>query len=339
MEIGVDVSIIIVNWNSVTFLEQCLKSIYRNPVDFALEVIVVDNASFDGCEKMIQLKFPQVRFIQCDQNLGFAKANNAAFIRSKGRNILFLNPDTEVKIGALKTLCDLIDSLPSVGIVGAKLINSDQSIQTSCIQAFPTILNQFLNTDALRNIFPKAGIWGTAPLFAEENAPTEVDAVSGASLMINRSVFESVGMFSTDYFMYSEDIDLCFKVEKAGWKAYYVPTAVIVHYGGKSTKHSAVNAFSSVMMLESRYRFFRKTRSRWYCWLYRMTIFFSCIIRIGLVMLVWPIYVLRGEETLIKKVLVEWTASFRWILGGENWVKSYCKQPQNCLFKMTEKKG
>ena len=337
MEVTKDVSIIIVNWNSVTFLDQCLFSIYQNTIDIDFEVIVIDNASFDGCEEMLQQKFPQVRFIQSDRNLGFAKANNTAFNLSTGRNILFLNPDTEIEAGAINFLHNCLISLPKVGIVGAKLINSDNSIQTSCIQAFPTIINQFFNIDVLRNIFPRATIWGISPLFLEKNTPTEVDAVSGASLMINRSVFETVGKFSTDYFMYSEDVDLCYKVHKKGWKAYYVPTAVIVHYGGSSTIHSGVSAFSSVMMLDSRQRFFRKTQSWWYCWLYRVTMLLAGIIRIVSVLFIWPILIKKGKKYFIKNVLEEWTACLSWTIGGENWVKSYYRPSHNYKSKKSEK--
>lgn len=322
MEVDMDVSIIIVNWNSVAFLKQCLAGIYRNAVDVVFETIVIDNASFDGCEEVLRLEFPQVRVIQSGKNQGFAKANNVAFSICKGRNILFLNPDTEINIFAIKILLNHIESLPDAGIVGAKLINSDLTIQTSCVQAFPSILNQLLNIDALRNNFPRVGVWGAAALFAKEKTPAEVDAVSGACLMVRRSVFESVGMFSADYFMYSEDIDLCFKVRKAGWKTYYVPNAVVIHHGGTSTLHIRVNAFSAVMMIESRYRFFRKTKSLSYCFLYRMSIFFSSVLRIGLLMLIWPIYVARREKGQIKKVQ-EWTASLRWSLGGESWARSY----------------
>jgi N-acetylglucosaminyl-diphospho-decaprenol L-rhamnosyltransferase len=323
MEVDMDVSIIIVNWNSVAFLRQCLESIYRNTVGTDFEVIVFDNASFDGSKEMLQQEYPAVRFIQSDRNLGFAKANNAAFNVSRGRNILFLNPDTEIEGSALETLNQWLNSLPNVGIVGAKLLNSDRSVQKSCVQAFPTILNQLLDADALRSMFPRARIWGMAPLFTEDRTPTEVEAVSGAALMIKRSVFESVGMFSTDYFMYSEDIDLCFKMHKAGQKTYYVPTAVIVHHGGTSSLQSNVNAFSDVMMLESRWRFFRKTRPQWYCWLYRMAMLFAGMIRIGLVMLFWPIYVLRGRGASIRNILKKWTASLRWIFGGEGWINNY----------------
>ena len=135
--------------------------------------------------------------------------------------------------------------------------------------------------------------------------------------------FERIGMFSTDYFMYSEDVDLCFKVKAIGLKTYYVPTAIITHLGGVSSSQNSVNSFSAVMKLESRWRFFRKTRSFWYSWLYRVAMFFASLIRIGLVALVWPIYVLRGKAGSPKNVIKKWTSRLRWTLGCERWVKNY----------------
>lgn len=318
-----DVSIIIVNWNSVDFLRQCLLSIYRSTADIDFEIITIDNASFDGCKEMLNQEFPQVRFIQSEKNLGFANANNVAFKMSRGRNIMFLNPDTEVEGRTIEILSSCLDSLPDSGVVGAKLLNSDRSVQTSCIRVFPNILNQLLESNALRNAFPRAGMWGTRLLLNKDNAPAVVDVVSGASLMIKRSVFESVGMFSTEYFMYSEDIDLCFKVQEAGWKTYYVPMAVIVHHGGASSSMTGENAFSSVMMMESRWRFFRKTRSSLYSSYYRIVMFFACVMRIGMIIVVWPIFGLRGKSHAIGRVLKKWTAKLRWTLGREKWVKNY----------------
>jgi len=285
--------------------------------------VVIDNASFDGCDEIVRQLFPYVRFMQSEQNLGFAKANNAALQVSRGRNILFLNPDTELEGLAVETLYDTLNSLPDAGIVGPKLLNTDRSVQTNCIRVFPTILNQVLDSNALRSSFPGSRLCGIAPLFAGNEVPTEVDAVSGACLMVKRSVFESIGKFSTEYFMYSEDIDLCFKVREASWKTYYVPTAVVVHHGGASVSQNNISTFSSVMMLESRWRFFRKTRSFGYCLLYRVAMCFSSFIRVVVVLLVWPTYIMRGEGPSHKNVFNKWTARFRWTFGGEKWVKNY----------------
>src|SRR5437762_3548719 len=132
-----DLSIIIVNWNSKDYLRKCLKSIYANTHGIDFEIIVVDNASFDGSGELLAQDFPKVRFVQSHTNLGFARANNLGFGNSTGRNVLFLNPDTEAVGGALNELLQRLQRLPNAGVVGCKLLNTDGSMQTSCLQSYP----------------------------------------------------------------------------------------------------------------------------------------------------------------------------------------------------------
>ncbi len=319
----VELSIIIVNWNSKDYLLKSIASVEAGAQGIKFEIVVIDAASFDGCDETLRTNFPDVRFIQGVKNLGFAKANNEAFNTAGGSTLLFLNPDTEIEGYAIKTLYHQLNTLPNAGIVGPKLLNSDRSVQQSCVLTFPTILNQMLDSDVLRKFFPWAQAWGIRPLLSGKEAASKVDAVSGACLMIKRSVFQSVGMFSTDYFMYSEDIDLCFKVRKAGLNTYYIPTAVVVHHGGASSSQMNVNTFSAVMMLESRWRFFRKTRSLWYARLYRLAMFGASIARIGLVLFVWPAHGLCGGKCWSGQVLKKWVARLRWTVGKEKWVRNY----------------
>jgi N-acetylglucosaminyl-diphospho-decaprenol L-rhamnosyltransferase len=319
----IELSVIIVNWNSTDYLLKAIASIEAETQSMAYEVVVIDSGSFDGCDEVLRQAYPHVLFVQSDRNLGFAKANNAAFNISKGRNILFLNPDTEIEGHAIDVLHSNLNSLPNAGIVGAKLLNSDRSIQESCIRAFPTILNQVVDSNTLRQLFPGAGLWGMKPIFVKNDAAKTVDAVSGACLMIKRSVFENVAMFSTDYFMYSEDIDLCLKAQLIGLSTYYVPTAIVVHHGGRSSSQARSNTFSAVMLLESRWRFFRKTRSLSYARLYRLAIFGASIFRIGLVLFAWPIRRLCVKEFNDGVTLKKWIARLRWSLGGERWAKNY----------------
>jgi N-acetylglucosaminyl-diphospho-decaprenol L-rhamnosyltransferase len=317
-----DLSIIIVNWNSKDYLRNCIASILANTHKVEFEIIVIDSASFDGCREMLQKAYPQVRFIQSDKNIGFAAANNEAFKVSTGRFLLFLNPDTVVEGDAIQTLLRELAALPDSGAVGATLLNGDKTIQTSCVSAFPTITNQIFDSEVLRTCFPRARLWGMAPLFGDSSKPAEVDAVSGACLMIARAVFEDVGMFSTDYFMYSEDIDLCLKMRQRGWKTRYIPRAVVVHHGGTSTAQAKVSTFSDVMMLESRLRFFQKTKSFSYSRLYRAAMFTACLVRISLMFCLWPFARWRGKCSTIEGALRKWTARLWWTLGLEKRVQS-----------------
>ncbi len=318
-----DLSIIIVNWNSKDYLLKSLASIVTATQDIEFEIVVIDAASYDGCDEMLRKIYPYVRFIQGVKNFGFAKANNEACSAARGSTLLFLNPDTEIEGAAIETLYHQLNALPNAGIVGPKLLNSDRSVQQSCVRAFPTILNQVLESDVLRKLFPRARLWGMRPLLTGNEVAKEADAVSGACLMVKRSVFESVGMFSTDYFMYSEDIDLCLKVRKSGLNTYYIPMAVVVHHGGASSAQMSADTFSSIMMLESRSRFFRKTRSLCYSGLYRIAMFGISIVRVGLLLFVWLVFGLCGRVSLVEPMLKKWLARLRWTLGGERWVKNY----------------
>jgi len=319
----IDLSIIIVNWNSVSFLEKCLASIRDNSTGVSFEIVVVDNASYDGCKEMLEAKFPDVIFVQSNTNMGFAKANNAGAAISTGRHLLFLNPDTEIIGSAIYTMLRGLESLHQAGIVGCKLLNTDLTVQSTSIRVFPNILNQTLDAALLMRFFPRMRLWGTAPLHSLSDSPHQVNAISGACQMIKRSVFESIDGYSIDYFMYSEDIDLCYKALKAGWKTYYIPNASIIHHGGQSSSKNVVSTFSAVMMAESRFCFFRKTRSIWYSRWYRVFILLVSVIRITIILFIFPIQCLRGRTVCSQTSLKKWFAIMRWTLGLEKWAQNY----------------
>lgn len=313
-------SIIIINWNSVEYLKKCLQSIYcqNNNLDF--EVIVVDNASYDGCDEFIRNEFPQVEFIQSKENVGFARANNLGYEYSSGRNLLFLNPDTEILDSAINKMYSYLESLTDVGAVGCKLLNTDLSVQTSCIQPFPTILNQALDVEYLKLKFPKLKLWGITPLFFNDGNPEEVEVISGACIMTKRDVFEKIGMFSTDYFMYSEDVDLCYKIWQAGYKAYYINDAEIIHHGSGSSGKKQDNYFSILSMKESRMKFLKKTRSKFYANLYRLSIIIISLFRIILILSMLPINRYLGKDFYdLRYSFKKWKKILRWSFGIERW--------------------
>src|SRR6202000_518737 len=183
-----DLSIIIINWKSKVFVQECLKSIYDTVDTLRYEVIVVDNASYDGCGAMIESQFPEAIFIQSTRNLGFAGANNLAFAQCHGLNVMFLNPDTEIQGAAIQTLVTALESTPDAGMVGARFLNSDLSLQTTCITALPTIMNQSLGSNGLRKTFPRWSIWGMRPLFQSISRPTPVEAISGACMLAKSEI-------------------------------------------------------------------------------------------------------------------------------------------------------
>jgi len=316
----VNLSIIIVNWNSKDYVRQCLESIARHRPAANFEVIVADNASFDGCDKMLESAFPAAVFLQAGKNLGFAGANNLGARHAKGPNLLFLNPDTEFLGNSIDPLLQRLAALPNAGAVGCKLLHPDRSLQTSCVQSFPTVINQALDSEFLRRRFPRSPLWGMAALHSDEITPSEVEAISGAAILIKRDVFVAVGGFSESYFMYGEDLDLCFKVRRAGYRVYHVPETSIVHYGGGSTKTSAGN-FSNVMMRESVHRFLRAHRGVLSASLYRATMAATALLRMALIL---PLLLVRrnGVVQRGKTALRKWTAILRWSCGLESWVNT-----------------
>lgn len=310
-----DISVIFVNWNSADFLRDCLASLYANTTQAKFEAVVVDNASYDGAEEMLRRDFPQVKYIQSKENLGFARANNLGVESSSGRILLFLNPDTLLPGNAIAEMAKCLEGLPQGGAIGCRILNPDRTVQTPAIQAFPTILNQLLDADAFRRMFPKSRLWGTAALFSDSTLPTTVEMVSGACLMLRRDVFQRVGGFSSDYFMYGEDVDLCRKVWKAGWRIYYLPTASIIHYGGQSTKRKPESSFSTLVMQESMDIYMRKFHGRAYAFLYRLTRILSSVIRLGLLVLLRVVPASETTRSYRSAALSKWMTNLRWALG------------------------
>lgn len=316
-----DLSIIIVNWNSKEFLRKCIRTIPAATKGIDYEIVVIDSASFDGCGEMLGAEFPSVKFIQSEKNVGFARANNMAFEKSCGKMVLFLNPDTEVKESAIAVLLDAMKDT-GVGIAGPRLLNTDGSLQTSAVQSFPTILNQALDAEPLRKAFPTWPMWGIAALYAGDASPFRAEALSGACLMMRREVFDKVGRFSEDYFMYAEDLDLCYKVHRSGLKNLHVPAAVVLHHGGGSTDQGR-SSFSEVMMRESVYRFLVKIRGHFYGTGFRISMAVCALFRLLILLLMLPINYCRGRSGRVLVALRKWSAILKWTLGMQRWVAKY----------------
>ena len=306
------VSIIIVNWNSKEYLRQCLLSLQRHCPRPDMEVIVVDGASFDGCGEMLAREFPSVIFIQSELNVGFAKANNLGARSARGENLLLLNPDTEFVEDSISVMLAAQAGQPAAGAIGCRLLNRDQSLQTSCVQAFPTALNQALDSEFLHKLFPRSSLWGMAPLHSGSDQPTPAEAISGACILVKRKFFEEVGGFTESYFMYGEDLDLCFKLTRAGHPSCYVPGTRLIHYGGGSTGQ-AVSNFSTVMMRVSVHQFIWKHHGPFSALAYRLSTAFSALVRLILIcplLLFGNRVVSHGQGSLRK-----WSAILRWSLG------------------------
>jgi GT2 family glycosyltransferase len=316
MNAPLDLSIIIVNWNSREYVRKCVPSIQANVRDLSFEIIVIDGASYDGCGEMLKQEFPLVRFIQCDKNVGFSRANNIAFEQSSGRCLMFLNPDTEVVGAAINVLFDTLSRQKDAGGLAPKLLNTDLTLQLSCVQAVPTILNQAFNSQIWSGFFSKA------PFLGAQDAPVEIEVLPGACIMARREVFAQVGGFAPEYFMYCEDVDLSVQFRRAGYKNYYIPGASVIHHGGGSSEQ-AVSKFSAVMMRESVWRFLTKTRGGFYGFGYRISMMLTAIFRLVLLGALLTVRSIRGNPANARNSFQKWMAILRWSVGAETWIRQY----------------
>src|ERR1700735_81682 len=298
----VDVSIIYVNWNSVDYIRESILSVYEHTRGIRFEIIVVDNASPVGNVDTLKEEFPEIALIKSAKNLGFAGANNLGYKNCSGENILFLNPDTKLVSPAINFMLRHLRSLPDTGIMGCKLLNSDLSVQTSCIQTFPTILNQVLDVDFLRRRWPKNPLWGIGPLYSDSAEPAKVEVVSGACLMIKRAAFEKASLFSEDYFMYAEDLDLCFKVVRAGFANYYTGEGTIIHYGGKSSEPES----ATMMKWRAIPRFCDKNRGRFYGSIFRIVMALTAMGRLAIIKIASVFGNTFAAQTDLNSALAKW---------------------------------
>lgn len=308
-----ELSIICVNWNSLSYLLECIASVYEHTLQISFEIIVVDNASPEGGIEIVAEKFPLVKIVRSDSNIGFAGANNLGFRHSAGRFILLLNPDTKVTGSAINTMLDRIKSLPDAGIVGCKLLNTDLSVSTTSIQKFPTILNQLLSVERLRLRFPTCPLWDIGPLFSENSIPVKVEVIPGACMMLKRDVFERAGLLTEDYFMYAEDIDLNYKLRVLGFSSYYVGDAQMIHYGGRSSSRHQVSQWSTIMTYRAMLKFYRMSRGNLYGAAYRIAMGCAAVLRLMVLAVMFPF----GDKLRIKWTAAKWSTILKWSLGIE----------------------
>lgn len=237
----VDLSVLILNWNARDYLVACLQSILSQPWHCALEVIVVDNASnLDDAVATVRRDFPQVQLIAHTQNVGFAAGNNIGLGAARGRHVLFLNPDTVVHEDALDVLLRWMDEHSDVGACGPKLLNSDGTLQASC-RAFPSIGAGFFRNTPLGRLWPD-NPWTRSYLMQgfDHNRESSVDWLSGSALLVRREALDALtkqegAVWDSKYFMYCEDVDLCYRLKVLGWPRFYVPHALITHRIGASS--------------------------------------------------------------------------------------------------------
>lgn len=308
-------SVIIVNYNVKSFLEQCLNSIRQSRtlawgVDF--EVFVVDNHSADGSVEMVRERFPEVRLIANRENLGFAKANNLAIRQSTAKYVLLLNPDTIIENDTLKKCVEFMESHPEAGGLGIKMMDGQGRYLKESKRGIPTPETSFYKISGLCRLFPRSerfAAYYMGHLDENENHPVEI--LSGAFMMLRKETLDKVGLLDEAFFMYGEDIDLSYRILSGGYRNYYFSQTRIIHYKGESTKKGSLNyvlVFYKAMEIFAE-KYFSKGRYRFYIYILRFAIWLRAFLSI-MVRVLKKIFLPVADALLFYAILL--VLSFLW---------------------------
>ena len=280
-----DVSVILVNWNGSALLERALSALFTTTHKVTMQVIVVDNASSDDSVAMVRQQFPQTTLLVNSENVGFARANNQALELVEGRYILLLNTDAFVHEGTVDGMVAFMDAHPDAGSVGCRLYYEDGTLQRSCF-AFPTLVTELWSALFLDRLFSRSRYFGKYQMtYWDMNDTRAVDSLMGACLMVRSDVVRRIGLFDEQFFMYSEEIDLCYRIQKEGLKNYYLPHFSAIHLWGGSSRRIRRESF--LRLYQSRVKFFRKHYGEEVVKRYKTVLHFSAFMRISLGMILF----------------------------------------------------
>ena len=279
----INISIIIVNYNVEYFLEQCLNSVYKALRNLNGEVFVVDNNSIDGSTAMVQKKFPNVHLIENKSNVGFSKANNQAIDRSKGEYVLLLNPDTVVEEDTFEKCITYLDHHEHVGGLGVRMIDGTGKFLPESKRGLPTPAAAFYKIFGISKLFPRSKKFAKYHLsYLNEFDIHEIEVLSGAFMLLRKSVLNKIGLLDESFFMYGEDIDLSYRILQGGFKNVYFPETKIIHYKGESTKKSSVNyvfVFYNAMVIFAK-KHFSQNNAKIFSFFINLAIYFRASIAI-----------------------------------------------------------
>jgi len=276
-------SIVIVNYNVKYFLEQVLLSVRKATKGLSMEVFVVDNNSVDESVRMVREKFPEVILIANENNPGFSVANNQAIQQSKGEYVLLLNPDTVVEEDTFVKCIEFMDAHAGAGGLGVRMIDGSGNFLPESKRGFPSPFVAFSKTFGLSKLFPKSKTFNSYHLgYLSEHETNEVDVLAGAFMMLRKSVLDEIGLLDETFFMYGEDIDLSYRIVKAGYKNYYFADTTIIHYKGESTKKGSLNyvkVFHNAMIIFAK-KHFESDKARLFVWMLKAGIYFKAILTV-----------------------------------------------------------
>jgi GT2 family glycosyltransferase len=301
----IDISIIIVNWNTKKFTLECIESIYKY-INYSKEVIVVDNASSDGSVDAIKKSFPQVIIIQNSSNLGFAKANNIGIKHCSGKYIAFVNSDIKILENCFSELYDFSEKNFSVGIVGPKVLNLDLTYQFSA-RKIPSLWNNFIETLGIHNIFKRNKyLCGEFYCYDKITYNKEVELLSGCFWFVRKTILNKIGLFDENFYFYGEDKDFCTRFLKAGYKNIYLPKAEVIHYGGASSSKEVLHFNSHLLRAQLQYntKYFNKFK----CYLFLLLYFLKHFIRLALFISINFFFKLRNSKIIISKIEIHYSS-------------------------------
>jgi GT2 family glycosyltransferase len=275
-----DISIIIVSYNTCKLTINTLNSISGSQFLYQYEIILIDNASNDSSVSEIKKRYPQITIIENNQNFGYSRANNQGILLAKGRYILLLNSDTIINEETLQAMLAFMDSNPTIGASGCKIVLPDGSLDKACRRGFPTPSASFYYAFGISKLFPNIPRFNQYQLsYLDPDKDYPVDCLVGAFMMVRREVIDQVGMLDEDFFMYGEDIDWCYRIKEAGWGIHYYPYTKIIHYKGASSRkkpYKIIYEFHRAMWL-----FHRKHYQKKYSSLVNIMVYMGIAVKFG----------------------------------------------------------
>lgn len=293
-----DCSIIIVNWNTCALLEQCLNSIFSSCGEFAIQIIVVDNASSDGSQEMVLKTFPKIRLMRMKSNLGFAAANNIGIQASQGKFVFLVNSDIIILPKCIERLLKFMENNPDVGMAGPRILNPDGSLQPST-RTFPSLRTSLFRALALDRLFQSSSFFSADFMkYWDHKTIRNVDILSGCFWILRREALDTVGLLDEDFYFYSEDVDWCKRFHENRWKVVFYPEAEAIHTGGGSSSKDPLRCYKN--MLDAQCHYWLKHHGRFKTALWTTIRSFHYFIRFLYSSLSWTFSSFKDGESLYK---------------------------------------
>jgi GT2 family glycosyltransferase len=306
----IDVSVVIVNWNTKTLLLDCIRSLYDTTLTRRMEVIVVDNASTDGSVEAVEHCFPNVTMICNDMNLGFAKANNIGIGASSGKYVCLVNSDIKVLDGCIESMCAYMNTHPAIGLLGPQILNKDLSLQSSCGE-LPSVKSSLMQALMLDKLLPRLRYCRNRFMDDfDHRTLRHVETLSGCFLMARREALDQVGPLDERFFFYAEDVDWCKRFHNAGWPLVFYPGGRAIHYGGASS--AAAPTKFLIEMERANMQYWRKHHS----WIANQTVAAITIAHYWLRIWIWAmIYLFRPSSSIARHMIRKYIACACWLSG------------------------